>query len=151
MNDLLQAESHFAFGENWRSFAKLVNPERIAQAEAGLERLIRRDEIEGRSFLDIGCGSGLSSLAAARLGAARIEATDIDPNSVETTRTLLTANIPADATPWDARLVSVFDLPPGQFDIVYSWGVLHHTGDMWRAIKAASEQVKPGGLFAVAL
>ena len=37
------------------------------------------------------------------------------------------------------------------FDIVYSWGVLHHTGDVWHAIENAASRVKPGGIFYIAL
>jgi 2-polyprenyl-6-hydroxyphenyl methylase/3-demethylubiquinone-9 3-methyltransferase len=36
-------------------------------------------------------------------------------------------------------------------DIVYSWGVLHHTGDMWTAIRNAAGLMRPGGLFYLAL
>ena len=63
-HDLKRLESHFAFGENWRSFLRTVTSESIAQARLGLTRLFPDGEIRGRRFLDIGCGSGLSMLAA---------------------------------------------------------------------------------------
>ncbi len=152
MNSLTKVEEHFAFGENWESFRRVLNDKRIEAAEAGLKKLFPNDEMRGARVLDIGCGSGLSSLAALRLGAARVEAVDIDPKSVAATREMLTSNAPQGQ--WSARVQSVFDLSPQtwqEFDIVYSWGVLHHTGDMWRAVRTAATMVRPGGLLAIAL
>jgi len=148
-SDLLLADSHFAFGENWTDFLKVVDEDRVSLAVEGMRRLFPDDELRGARLLDIGCGSGLSALAAAHLGVASITAVDIDRNSVSATSRLLGENLPK--ARWSADVVSVFDLPAGQFDVVHSWGVLHHTGDMWRAIRAASEQVKPRGLLALAI
>ncbi|MFC3069206.1 class I SAM-dependent methyltransferase [Phenylobacterium soli] len=152
MSELLQAESHFRFGENWKSFLGVLDDERIAEAEAGLRRLFPGDELKNARFLDIGCGSGLSSLAALRLGAKDVISRDIDADSVEATRRL--REMTGQTGAWNVDLKSVFEMTPesdGTFDVVYSWGVLHHTGDMWRAVEAASKLVKPGGLFAIAL
>lgn len=148
MSDLTSLETHFGFGENWRSFVTVIDEEKIAQAVADLERLVTADELMGRRFLDVGSGSGLSALAAAGLG-AHVDCTDIDPSSIEATRTLLGRHLDRDA--WRAEVVSVFDLGDRQADIVHSWGVLHHTGDMWRAIDLAAACVKPGGLFVLAI
>jgi 2-polyprenyl-6-hydroxyphenyl methylase/3-demethylubiquinone-9 3-methyltransferase len=150
--NLCAVESHFKFGDNWASFASGIDEEAIAEAERGLLRLIPRDALAGRTFLDIGCGSGIHALAALRLGAVRVLAVDIDARSVETTRELLTALAPPGR--WSAEVVSVFDLRPeqfGTFDVVYSWGVLHHTGDLDSAMRRAGGLVAPGGLFAFAL
>jgi len=152
VTNLLEAESHFAFGENWQSFARLLDDRRILEAENGMRRLFPNGELEGVRFLDIGCGSGLSSLAAARLGAAEIEGVDIDANSVAATQETLARYAPACRRRVSVR--SVFDFerePAGQFDVVYSWGVLHHTGDMWRAIRIAASLVKPRGYLAIAI
>jgi ubiquinone/menaquinone biosynthesis C-methylase UbiE len=142
--------THFEFGENWSDFAKGVDQRAVDEAIKGFSKLIHPVEVAGRSLLDIGCGSGLHSLAALLLGARKVTALDIDPRSVETTRRLLSERAPTGA--WTARVESVFDLDDGPtYDIVYSWGVLHHTGDMHRAIRLAARKVAPGGIFCLAL
>jgi predicted RNA methylase len=151
--NLLEVESHFSFGENWAQYAEKIDERRIEEAEKSLIRLVGRESIQGRTFLDIGCGSGLFSLAALRLGCQRLLAVDLDPNSVQTTRKTLERYAPAGAN-WDCQRISVFDLDPakvGTFDIVYSWGVLHHTGAMYKAIEKASAMVKPEGMLTLAL
>jgi predicted RNA methylase len=152
--NLLEFESHFSFGENWAQYAQKIDERRIEEAERSLIRLLGgREWIEGKTFLDIGCGSGLFSLAAVRLGCKRLLAVDLDPNSVETTRKTLERYAPAGAN-WDCQRISVFDLDPahvGKFEVVYSWGVLHHTGAMYKAIEKASTVVAPKGTLALAL
>jgi 2-polyprenyl-6-hydroxyphenyl methylase/3-demethylubiquinone-9 3-methyltransferase len=150
-NILKQRESHFEFGKNWGSFTELVDEQRIKQAEESLRRLV---EVEGKSFMDIGSGSGLFSVAALNLGASRVSAIDIDEHSVAATTKLLEKYATSRKKDWRASQTSVFDLDPaahGQFDVVYSWGVLHHTGAMWEALEAASRMVAPGGALVVAL
>ena len=150
--NLLQQESHFAFGKNWLDYASKLDEEKISRATADLRRLSGRQRFDGLSFLDIGCGSGLSALAATRLGASRIVGVDIDPDSVEAARGVFARFAPG--TPSEFRVCSVFDMKAaefGEFDIVHSWGVLHHTGDMVRAIEAAAALVEPGGEFYLAL
>jgi 2-polyprenyl-3-methyl-5-hydroxy-6-metoxy-1,4-benzoquinol methylase len=144
--------THFAFGQNWASYSAIIDDARVAQAERGLVRLLGEDGLAGKSFLDIGCGSGLHAVAAARLGAARIVAVDLDPVAVETARAVLRQHAPQ--IPSDIRQSSVFELAPetsGAFDVVYSWGVLHHTGAMHEALQRAAQAVAPGGRFAFAL
>lgn len=153
MNNLKSVDTHFAFGENWSQYAALIDDTKIQEAEKGLLRLVTKEELAGKSFLDIGCGSGLHALAALRLGAAQVLATDIDPNSVATTKAVLDKYAPT-GSQYEVQEVSVFDLPAAtkeQYDIVYSWGVLHHTGAMYEAITAATKLVAPSGMFAVAL
>jgi len=153
MNNLKSVDTHFAFGENWSEYANLIDDTKIQEAEKGLLRLVSKEELAGKSFLDIGCGSGLHALAALRLGAVKVLATDIDPNSVATTKAVLDKYAPT-GSQYEVQEVSVFDLPKTteeQYDIVYSWGVLHHTGAMYEAITAATKLVAPSGMFAVAL
>ena len=149
--DLLDQKSHFAFGKNWASYARLVTDAQVQEAIDGLRKLAGGG-LEGKRFLDIGCGSGLHALAALRLGASEVVALDIDSDSVATTRQLLEAN--ARGQRWSTMEASVFDLQPdslGLFDVVYSWGVLHHTGDMYRALRAAASLVARDGQFLFAL
>lgn len=147
-NELLQADTHFQFGENWSAYSKRIGEVEVEEAKRALLNLIPAKDLEGASFLDIGSGSGLHSLAAHALGAKDITAVDIDDNSVATTRAVLARY----GVPARVERMSVFESDAlGQFDIVYSWGVLHHTGDMWRAVREAAKHVKPSGLFVIAL
>lgn len=150
MSKLTDVSSHYEFGANWKEFGSQLSDVAIQEAIKSLARLLEPSEIAGRRVLDIGCGSGLSALAALRLGAASVTALDIDQESVETARHLLQSGAPDG--PWTVEQRSVFDTTEmPQFDIVHSWGVLHHTGDMHRAIRMAAERVAPGGLLCIAL
>jgi 2-polyprenyl-3-methyl-5-hydroxy-6-metoxy-1,4-benzoquinol methylase len=152
VNDLRAEDNHFAFGKNWASYAELIDEGAIDESKKGLLKFVSHAGYEGRTFLDIGCGSGLHALAAIRLGISRILAVDIDAESVATTRKVLSRQ--SVRIPWQAEHISVFDLDPvqhGHFDIVYSWGVLHHTGSMWAAVRKAAGMVAPGGLLILAL
>ncbi len=148
---LTEVTSHYAFGENWKDFATRLSEPAVAGAVESFSKLVLPAEIAGHDMLDLGCGSGLHALAALRLGATSVTAVDIDPHSVETTKSVLAAFAPPD-TQWFASVESVFALEKmRQFPVVYSWGVLHHTGDMERAIRCAADKVEPGGMFYLAL
>jgi 2-polyprenyl-6-hydroxyphenyl methylase/3-demethylubiquinone-9 3-methyltransferase len=141
----------FQFGTNWKTYAPLINSERINIAEKSLSEFL--GDISGKTFLDIGSGSGLSSLAARNLN-ARVCAFDYDENSVECTMEVKKTYYPNDPD-WKILQGSILDEDflntLGQFDIVYSWGVLHHTGDMWNAIYNAMKLTKKDGLFFIAI
>lgn len=145
-------EGVFEFGSNWKAFLQTVNAERIEQAIRAIQKSLRVSDLKGKSFLDIGCGSGLSSLAAYRLG-ADVVSIDYDPECVSCAKVLRERYASEDR--WNIRHGSVLDeqamhsLDPA--DVVYSWGVLHHTGDMQRAVELASQRVAPGGSFCIAI
>src|SRR4029079_8864370 len=119
----------FEFGGNWASFLSVLDEERIGAAERGLQLMLEMTRLDGLRFLDIGSGSGLSSLAAKRLG-ARVHSFDYDPQSVACT-TELRRRYFASSADWTIERGSALDADYlrrlGPFDIVYSWGVLHHT------------------------
>lgn len=144
----------FEFGVNWLRFLAMVNEERITAAEASLKGMLGVESLAGRSFLDVGSGSGLFSLSAVRLGAGRVHSFDYDPQSVECARALQ-RRYSGDAGHWTVEQGSVLDgdyvRALGEWDVVYSWGVLHHTGDMWRALEMVAGTVKPGGVLCIAL
>ncbi len=183
------AETRFAFGQNWSAFLQSFDQERLDQAVASLRSLLQLGEdpqtlgtrplepqpLAGLSFLDIGSGSGLFSLAAIVLG-ARVVSLDVDADSYQCTLSLKeritssssnsASNDASGADPtatahkkndihWDVHHASILDAEAmrslGQFDIVYSWGVLHHTGQMKTAVAAAAARVSPGGQLAIAI
>ena len=147
------AGRRFSFGRNWASFLKRLNQARIAEAEKNLIEFLGEKSLDGRSFLDVGSGSGLSSLAARRLG-AMVTSFDYDGQSVACTEELRRRYLPDDPS-WMIEQGSVLDTEYlaglGQFDIVYSWGVLHHTGAMWQAMANIKTMVKTGGLLFIAI
>lgn len=144
----------FAFGENWRSFLSNLNPERLAEASASLQGKLGMNTLEGLSFLDVGCGSGLFSLAAVQLGAKRVHSFDFDRDSVACAQWLKQEFAPGDAD-WTIEQGSVLDTAYmaqlDKFDIVYSWGVLHHTGNMHLALCQAGQAVLPGGSLFISI
>lgn len=149
---MTHANLRFEFGKNWQSYAEGVDDEKIGEAVRRLQSLAEPLDFAGKTFLDIGCGSGLHSLAALRLGVVWVRALDLDEYSVGTTRAVLGRFCPQG--PYSIEQKSVFDLKPesdGVFDVVYSWGVLHHTGAMNQAILSACSLVKPGGTLVLSL
>jgi 2-polyprenyl-6-hydroxyphenyl methylase/3-demethylubiquinone-9 3-methyltransferase len=143
----------FAFGANWARFLNLLSESRIREAEDSLRKMLHVSDLNGKTFLDIGSGSGLFSLAARRLGAS-VHSFDYDPESVTCTEQLRSWFFPNDES-WKIERGSILDeqyiraLP--KFDIVYSWGVLHHTGDMWHAIENSLYPLNEQGSIYIAL
>lgn len=159
MNSIAQSGRHgdpelrFAFGRNWRSFLATLDEHRIDEARRRLCESLGRDDLRGVRALDIGSGSGLSSLVMHQLG-AEVAAFDYDADSVACTEELRKRFAP-DATNWQivqgSALDPAFMATLGKFDLVYSWGVLHHTGAMWAAIELAAARVAPQGTLLLAL
>ena len=144
----------FRFGENWSTFLSVLDDERIEEAVSSLRKMLGVDDLEGLTFLDVGSGSGLFSLAAIRLGAQRVHSFDYDPSSVGCTQELRRRYAPS-AAQWTIEQGSALDdgylRSLGRFDVVYAWGVLHHTGDMWRALENTVSLVAEGGTMFVSI
>lgn len=153
-SEIVADTERFKFGLNWHEFVeRYLTPESQERAKVSLADFLRVHCFEGKSFLDIGCGSGLFSLAAFRLGARRIVSFDIDPDSVKCCRRLWeSAGSPANWTVLEGSILDpnfVSRIEPA--DVVYAWGCLHHTGAMQEAIRLAAHLVADGGKFYLAI
>jgi 2-polyprenyl-6-hydroxyphenyl methylase/3-demethylubiquinone-9 3-methyltransferase len=139
--------NRFAFGKNWRRFLRLVDDDRIEIAQRSLCDMLGVETLQGLRFVDVGSGSGLFSLAARRLG-AHVLSFDYDDAAVACAETLRERHQPHDGQ-WQIRQGSILDDAfvgsVGTFDVVYAWGVLHHTGDLWTALRNVSQLIAPGG------
>ncbi len=149
----VRSGERFTFGENWRAFLRTVNEARITESVLALRSMLGVDTLKGVRFLDVGSGSGLSSLAAHRLG-ADVTSFDYDPSSVGCTLEMRD-RFAQGSVGWTIMHGSALDAEflksLGSFDIVYSWGVLHHTGQMWQAIGNVLPMVRDGGLLFIAI
>ena len=144
----------FSFGRNWDRFVREnFSDERVEISGRHLLGFLGLPDLAGKSFLDIGCGSGIHSLAAFLSGASRVVSLDVDPFSVRATqRVREKAGAPSTWAVLEGSILDpdfVSNIEPA--DIVYSWGVLHHTGDLWTAMGNAAGRVLPGGLFYVGI
>jgi SAM-dependent methyltransferase len=146
-------DARFEFGKNWDDFLKGMSDEHLAEAEKSLKELLGTETLTGQRFLDIGSGSGVFSLSAMRLG-ADVVSFDYDKNSVQCALKLKSQYFPQSAK-WTVLQGSILDRlfveTLGKFDVCYSWGVLHHTGNLWQAVYNAQLPVKPGGTLVIAV
>jgi ubiquinone/menaquinone biosynthesis C-methylase UbiE len=149
----LKDKKHFAFGENWDSYSRQIDTQHIKSATTNLVALIQLSDLSGMSVLDIGSGSGIHSLSLMMLGCKDLVAIDFDLDSVETTKRVLSReSFRGSYQVYQGDILKkIPEIEGVTFDLVYSWGVLHHTGQMMRAIENSLGFVKPGGLIALAL
>jgi len=144
----------FGFGSNWRQFLSTIDEASIQRAVDSLQSFLKINSLEDKRFLDVGCGSGLFSLAARRMK-ADVSSFDYDALSVQCARKLETSFLPSNDDAWHIEQGSILDDryidKLGQFDVVYAWGVLHHTGSMWQAIENTKKLTRENGLLYLAI
>lgn len=147
----------FNFGKNWEEYSlKKLDHNKLQQAEDSILDLLDEEEIKikTKSFLDIGCGTGVFSIVAMKLGANRVVGIDINPKCIEVARENSRRFLDADLQP-EFKVASALDSEAlkklGRFDIVYAWGSLHHTGNLNIAIRNATERVEHNGKFILAI
>ena len=147
------SESRFEFGKNWKSFSNYIDDKVIQVAQSSLSDLFNTNDLSGKTFLDVGCGSGLFSLAAFNMG-ANVFSFDFDLDSVECTKQIRN-RYTQDHSNWKIEEGSILDTDYlnrlNKFDIVYSWGVIHHTGDLWKSFSNLIGLVNCGGVLCVAI
>ena len=146
--------SIFDFSKNWEAYSsQVLDDKRIQIATESLEKLLNKETLDGCSFLDVGCGSGLFSIAASQMKAYPVVGIDINPACVEVSERNRVNQAPTAVIRFVQ--VSALDITAleklGQFDIVYAWGSLHHTGSMWEAIRLVGQRVAPGGIYILAI
>lgn len=112
------------------------------------ELRIQREWFAGRSVLEVGCGGGRWTYALQRLG-CQITAFDASGEAVEVVRQQVAQ------PPTQVLQADLFSLPPElaacPYDLVFAWGVLHHTGDTCQALHTIAGLVKPDGVLYVYL
>jgi 2-polyprenyl-6-hydroxyphenyl methylase/3-demethylubiquinone-9 3-methyltransferase len=141
-------------GKSKARFLASIDDDRIDEACKSLRRMLGVESLARRKFLDAGSGGGLFSLAAMKLSAERVVSFDADPEGVACARELKRRFFPA-ADNWTIEQGSVLDESYlerlGLFEVVCSWGVLHHTGKLWQALANVAGPVAPGGRLFIAL
>lgn len=146
-------DMRFAFGKNWKNYLQHLSSARVQSARESLSSILAAESLAGLRMLDIGCGSGLFSLAALQLDAAEVVSFDYDADSVACANSLNAKFGPY--RNWIISQGSVLDKDwmarLGKFDVVYSWGVLHHTGSMWAALDVICIAVKNNGILCISI
>ena len=129
-----------------------MNDTTIHKAEDSIRVFLEIDSLSGKSFLYIGSGSGIFSIAASHLGASPVLGMDVNFKCVDVARN--NAEKFGGSNKPDFVVKSILDDSVDRvnsYDIVYAWGSLHHTGNMYKAIHNAANRVATGGILVIAI
>jgi len=155
----MSTSKQFDFGQNWKNFSKnKLDEQKIEQAQRDFIELVKGIELENKTFIDIGFGQGLGLLTSAKLGAKSV-GVDINTKCKETLEfnkahfsELKEVNIPVIVgSVLDKGVMQQIKDVHETYDVIHSWGVLHHTGKMWEAIDNSCQLVKSKGKFILAI
>lgn len=113
-----------------------------------MRSIMEFDNFSDKRLLEIGCGLGTDLLQFARAGAIAT-GVDLTPASIE----LVKKRFAAEGIPVDAQVADAEHLPfeDDRFDVIYSFGVLHHTPDTQKSIDEVYRVLKPGGRILIML
>ena len=154
LRPLQRDRERFGFGRTGADFLMSWTDERIELAQRSLQEMLEVERLCDKTFLDVGAGSGLFSPRVWWLGAVRVRSFDFDPTSVRCALELRSRFEPK-TTRWEITTGDVLDNAflgeIGTWDIVYAWGVLHHTGDLWASLANVEQLVAPGGKLYVSI
>jgi SAM-dependent methyltransferase len=150
----------FNFGSNWKNYSKYaLSGKKIETAKLHFDKLFENIDLNEKSFLDIGFGQGLSLLIATEKNANTVGC-DINPLCSEVllfnmkmfNNNLNEIPVVIGSINDETTVENILKLNDGNlFDIVHSWGVLHHTGNMWKAIEKSKNLVTKNGIFVIAI
>ena len=142
---------YFDFGENWSNYLHDVDDDRVSLAMKNINDALGDNFIRDKSFLDIGCGSGIHSLAALKLNAKYVKSFDINKKNIINTKKIISKFW--EKNNYDVEVMNILEANDYsiKYDIVYSWGVLHHTGEMNIAIKNSINYCKKNSILFIAL
>lgn len=131
-----------------REYFDAIERERYVEYAPWIKQTIGFDSYPGKRLLEVGFGTGTDLLQFAR-GGAIVTGLDLTPRSIEIARRRFEVHgLNGEFTIGDAENLS---FPDASFDVVYSFGVLHHTPDTHRAIRELYRVLKPGGVAIVML
>jgi 2-polyprenyl-6-hydroxyphenyl methylase/3-demethylubiquinone-9 3-methyltransferase len=147
-----KSSRHYSFGKNWLEYSQSINSIHVDHVTSDLSRLLNLKDLTQKSVLDIGCGSGVHDVGFYQLGCRNLTAIDYDQDCITATNQTLEKFCPGSGYKiLQGDILSSKTQSLGKFDIVYSWGVLHHTGNLLEAICKASTLVAREGHLAIAL
>src|SRR6202522_4593481 len=143
----VEAEHYAAsFGFQWHRYQQTqLDHDELRESERHFlaKTALKPEDLKGKLVLDVGCGMGRFAEVATRWG-ARVVGIDLSAAAQMAARNLANRE-------FVALQADVFALPfaPETFDFIYSIGVLHHTPDCEKAVKALPKYLKPGGYLGV--